>query len=204
MIAKFLKLIYNILVHLIKIIVRLRRQMFNFIIPNISVLLSKRISLTTYPTCDQKTLITGLGNVEIGKNCAFGYKPGGFYRRGTIEIQPRYPHAIIKIGDRIVTNNNVFICAANRIEIGDYTLVGQYVTIMDFEAHGIPADKRRELGIIGEVIIGKNVWIGNNVIILKDSHIGENSIVAAGAMVSGTFPENVIIGGVPGKIIKSL
>lgn len=75
---------------------------------------------------------------------------------------------------------------------------------MDHEAHGIPPDKRRELGAIGEVVIGENVWIGNNVTILKDSHVGDNSIVAAGAVVSGRFPENVIIGGVPAKIIRSL
>lgn len=75
---------------------------------------------------------------------------------------------------------------------------------MDHEAHGVAPDKRRELGVIGEVVIGKNVWIGNNVIILKESQVGDNSIVAAGAVVSGRFPENVIIGGVPAKILRSL
>ena len=57
---------------------------------------------------------------------------------------------------------------------------------------------------IGEVKIGKNVWIGNNVTILKNSEIGDNSIVAAGAIVNKEFPPNVIIGGVPAKIIKTL
>ena len=75
---------------------------------------------------------------------------------------------------------------------------------MDFEAHGIKASERRELGEIGKVSIGKNVWIGNNVTILKNTEIGENTIVAAGAVVSGTFPSNVIIGGVPAKIIRKL
>jgi acetyltransferase-like isoleucine patch superfamily enzyme len=94
--------------------------------------------------------------------------------------------------------------AANYIEIGDDTLIGQYVTIMDHEAHGIAPDKRRKLGEIGKVIIGKNVWLGNNVVILKNSEIGDNTIVATGAVVSGKFPANVIIGGIPAKIIKSL
>ena len=83
-------------------------------------------------------------------------------------------------------------------------MIGQNVTIMDFEAHGIEASKRREVGEIGKVRIGKNVWIGNNVTILKNSSIGENTIIAAGAVVSGYFPENVIIGGVPAKIIREL
>ncbi|MGB9748163.1 MAG: acyltransferase [Bacteroidales bacterium] len=175
-----------------------------FIIPNITAILQKRIILTTLPFCEQKTLITGCGIIEIGRNCSFGYKLGGFHKRGVIELQPRYNKAHIKMGNNIATNNNIFICAANSIEIGDDTLIGQYVTIMDHEAHGIPPDKRRELGEIGEVVIGKNVWIGNNVTILKNSRIGDNSIIAAGAVVSGKFPENVIIGGIPAKIIKTL
>jgi acetyltransferase-like isoleucine patch superfamily enzyme len=96
------------------------------------------------------------------------------------------------------------LCSANYIEIGDDTLIGQYVTIMDHEAHGIDPDKRRQIGGIGQVIIGKNVWLGNNVTILKNTEIGDNSIVATGAVVSGKFPTNVIIGGVPAKIIKAI
>ena len=96
------------------------------------------------------------------------------------------------------------LCSANYIIIGDNTLIGQSVTILDHEAHGVAPDKRRQLGEIGKVIIGKNVWLGNNVIILKNSEIGDNTIVAAGAVVLGKFPANVIIGGVPAKIIKNL
>lgn len=94
--------------------------------------------------------------------------------------------------------------AANHIRIGDRSLIGQYVTIMDHEAHGIDSNSRLKIGPIGSVSIGNNVWIGNNVIILKNSTIGDNSIVAAGSVVSGVYPSNVIIGGVPAKVIKPL
>lgn len=142
--------------------------------------------------------------MEIGNDCVFGFKLGGFHRGGSIELQSRYPDSMIKLGTNISTNNNVFMCAANYIEIGNDTLIGQFVTIMDHEAHGIMPDKRRETGEIGKVIIGKNVWLGNNVIILKNSEIGDNSIVASGAVVSGKIPPNVIVGGIPAKIIKSI
>ena len=148
--------------------------------------------------------MTGSGIIEIGANCSFGYKLGGFHRCGSIEIQPRYKSSKIVIGRNLSTNNNIFICAANYIKIGDDTLIGQNVTIMDHEAHGTHPDKRRQIGQIGKVIIGKNTWIGNNVIILKNSEIGDNSIIASGAIVAGRFPANVIIGGVPAKIIKEL
>jgi acetyltransferase-like isoleucine patch superfamily enzyme len=75
---------------------------------------------------------------------------------------------------------------------------------MDHEAHGIHPNDRNKIGEIGTIIIGENCWIGNNTIILKNSKIGDNSIVAAGALVSGIFPKNVVIGGVPAKIIKNL
>lgn len=127
-----------------------------------------------------------------------------FFWGGVIEIQPRYLKSLIKLGNGLSTNNNVFLCASNLIAIGDDTLIGQYVTIMDHEAHGLPAEKRKKIGKIGKVLIGKNVWIGNNVIILKDTIIGDNSVVAAGAVVTGNFPNNVIIGGIPAKIIKNL
>jgi len=149
-------------------------------------------------------LIRGIGKIEIGCENMFGYEPGGFHRGGSIEIQARTSTSYIKIGSNVHTNNNIFICSCGQIIIEDDVLIGQGVTIMDFEAHGISPLKRHQIGQIGKVRIGKNVWIGNNVIILKNTQIGHNSIVAAGAIVRGSFPDNVIIGGVPAKIIKKI
>jgi len=180
------------------------RRYSNFIWPNKLNLIKKRIILHDKPLFSQLTLCEGAGIVEIGKYCSFGYKLGGFHRGGSIELQARYKDSRIKIGNNVSTNNNIMLCAANYIEIDDNTLIGQYVTIMDHEAHGINPEERRKVGKIGEVIIGKNVWLGNNVTILKNTVIGDNTIVATGAVVSGAFPANVILGGIPAKIIKNL
>lgn len=179
------------------------RIVYNWYIPNLIPLLAEQVLLEKgTPECIQKTKITGSGKVKIGSGCKFGYKMGGGYFNGTIEIQPRYKNSCIKLGNNIATNNNLFICAANYIEIGDNTLIGQNVTIMDHEAHGMHPKDRRRVGQIGKVIIGSNVWLGNNVIVLKESIIGDNTIVAAGAVVKGVFPANVIIGGVPAKVLR--
>lgn len=180
------------------------RIYLNFIFPNLRFLISKRVVYFKLPRCNQKTYLTGLGKITIGSNCIFGYKPGGFYRGGAIELQVRYKEANIKIGNHVATNNNIFICAANKIEVGDNTRIGQYVTMMDFEAHGTKPSERSKVGDIGKIVIGTNVWVGNNVTILKNSSIGNNTIVATGAVVSGVFPADVIIGGVPAKIIKKI
>lgn len=184
--------------------IRIYQNLNYYFFPNLYPILKKNVIWKTKPLFSQKIFFNGLGKVEIGEKCSFGYKLGGFNYKGSIEIQARYKNSKIKIGNNIATNNNIFICAANYIEIGNDTLIGQNVTMMDFEAHGIEADKRRTLGSIGKVIIGNNVWIGNNVTILKNTFIGTNCIVAAGAVVSGEFPANVILGGVPAKIIKHI
>jgi acetyltransferase-like isoleucine patch superfamily enzyme len=173
-----------------------------FIFPNLTKIIRHQLLVNGMPAVQQLVMITGEGIVSIGTNCFFGYVLGGFHKYGYIEFQARYKNSKIVIGNGVATNNNVFICAANYIEIGENTLIGQNVTMMDFEAHGTLPTKRRNIGTIGRILLGKNVWVGNNVIILKDSNIGENTIVAAGAVVSGSFPANVIIGGVPAKIIK--
>ena len=200
----FFKNIYLFSISLLRLFNSKLKSYFNFILPNLRFLISKRVFYYQLPSCNQKTYLTGRGHIVFGENCVLGYKPGGFHRGGAIEFQVRYENSVIKIGNRVATNNNVFICAANRIEIGDNTRIGQYVTMMDFEAHGIQPNDRSKVGEIGEIVIGTNVWLGNNVTILKNSSIGNNTIVATGAVVSGVFPSNVIIGGVPAKIIKKV
>lgn len=199
-----LKFIYKLIMYPFRRVQPNYRRLIYFFLPNIKSFIEKKIQYEKNPSFQQKVIIRGQGNVNLGNNCSFGYSLGGFNKYGTIEIQPRYFNSSIKIGSNVSTNNNIMLCAANYIEIGDNTLIGQYVIVMDHEAHGIEPDKRREIGKIGKVIIGNNVWIGNNVTVLKNSRIGDNSIIATGAVVSGDFPNNVIIGGVPAKIIKNI
>lgn len=201
---RILKAIYRLIRKIFFWPNRFKRRFFNYWLPNCKNILLKRIALDSNVRFDQHTRFEGAGVVEIGENCSFGFKLGGFHKNGSIEIQARYKESRIRIGMNVNTNNNIFICAANYIEIGSNALIGQNVTIMDHEAHGIEPDKRRGLGEIGQVIIHDNVWVGNNVTILKNSEIGKNSVVATGAVVAGKFPANVILGGVPAKVIKSL
>lgn len=188
----------------IKLFRLLKQRYCYFVFLNLRFIILKQVSYPQNPKCQQRLYLTGQGKVTFGHNCSFGYTLGGFNKFGTIEIQPRYKNSMINFGSNVSTNNNIMLCAANYIEIGDDTLIGQNVSIIDHEAHGTDPKHRREIGEIGKVIIGKNVWIGNNVTILKNSVIGDNSIIATGAVVSGKFPNNVIIGGVPAKVIKPI
>ena len=90
------------------------------------------------------------------------------------------------------------------LEIGDDTIFGNYVSIHpenhNYSDREVPVRLQGVRGV--GVKIGKNCWIGAKVTILDGTVIGDNCIVAAGAVVRGHFPDNCILGGVPAKIIK--
>ena len=182
----------------------IKNLIFKYYLCNLNNLFLKKIRWEKTPFINQRLIIEGSGMVEIGKKCVFGYRYGGRYRYGCIELQSRHKNSLIKFGSDISTNNNLFISCSNHVEIGSNTLIGERVTIFDYEAHSVLPDKRRTVGEFGKVIIGENVWIGSNVIILKNTFIGDNSVIAAGSIVNGDFPENVIIGGIPARVIKNI
>lgn len=88
------------------------------------------------------------------------------------------------------------------IFIGDGVLIGHYVTIATLNHGFAPAD-RHDL-IPAPVVIGNNVWIGSNATILPGVTIGDNAVVAAGAVVTKDVPANTVVAGVPAKIVKRI
>lgn len=114
----------------------------------------------------------------------------------------------VKIGNNVgLGTHGYYGCGVGFLEIGDNTIFGNYVSIHpethNFTDSQIPI---REQGVCsrGGVVIGSNCWIGAKVTILDGTKIGNNCIVAAGAVVRGEFPDNVMIAGVPAKIIKNI
>ncbi len=117
----------------------------------------------------------------------------------------------IEIGDNTMLNG-VAVTAYKKVSIGKNCQIASNTIISDTDFH--PTNWQvREMEVLGnkidhkevgkaEVTIGNNVWIGWGVIILKGVKIGNNSIVAAGAVVTSEVPENVIVAGNPAKIIK--
>ena len=105
--------------------------------------------------------------------------------------------------------SSTYICAgatirvAHKVTIGDQCAISWNVTIMDSDFHEYALEDGTIPEKTKEVIIGNNVWIGNNVLILKGVHIGDNAIIAAGSVVTKNVPEGSVVAGNPAKIIKS-
>ena len=96
--------------------------------------------------------------------------------------------------------------AAGGIKIGNDVIAGSYVSFHS-ENHVFSDTSKliREQGVISKgIIIGNNVWIGAKVTFLDGSIVGNNSVVAAGSVVNGVYPDNSIIGGVPSRILKAI
>lgn len=155
---------------------------------------------------NQPLILNGAGAIYFGQNVTIGYNPSPKFYDTIGYIETRNVEARVSIGDNVIINNAAsIICDRTEINIGQNVLIGIGVNIIDSDFHEINPDSRQGGNhACAPVNIDDNVFIGNNVTILKGVHIGKNSIVASGSVVTKSFPENVIIAGNPAKIIKTI
>ena len=151
-------------------------------------------------------LCEGKGRVSVGEGTVFGFMEDADFWTTYEFLNPRNAGSKISIGKNCqICNRFTAISEGEGIEIGDNVLVGSSVTVLDSDFHEIDPEKRVDGNPkTGKVVIGDNAWIGDRVMILKGTAIGKNSVVAAGAVVSGEFPANVVIGGVPARVIREI
>lgn len=99
-------------------------------------------------------------------------------------------------------NSGAQIRCSESITIGDDATIARNVIIMDSDYHNIEFEDGIKNAQSAPVYIGNHVWIGTNAIILKGVTIGDNTVIAAGAVVTKDIPANCIAGGVPAKVLK--
>jgi lipopolysaccharide O-acetyltransferase len=122
------------------------------------------------------------------------------------QFQPK-----IAIGDRVSFSDGVHISSIASIAIGSHSLFGSRIYVSDHN-HGIyrgevqsspeEAPANRFLGGGGPVVIGENVWIGDNSVIIGPATIGNGAIVGANSVVRGVVASNTIVAGTPARPIK--
>jgi len=107
-----------------------------------------------------------------------------------------------QIGKHVFINHACSFLDMGGITIEDHVLIGPKVNLIT-ENHPLDPADRRAL-ITKPIVVKRNAWIGAAATILPGVTIGENAVVAAGAVVSSDVPANTVVGGVPAKIIKSI
>jgi len=125
-----------------------------------------------------------------------------------VVLRTLLPGAIISLGDDVGVSGGS-ICSAVNVAIGNGTMLGANVTVVDTDFHPIDGRQRRYAPLpepIAEdaVVIGSNVFIGTGAIILSGTHLGDDCVVGAGAVVKGHFEGGVVLAGNPARVIGSV
>ena len=160
------------------------------------------------PTVNGIILLINKGELTYGKGLKINsskYKViigGGF--RSSIVISRK---AKLTLGANFKMSNSAIYCAEN-ITIGNDVMIGCCCKIWDTDFHSLDAQTRVDTPNDNfntrPIRIGNNVFVGGYSIILKGTQIGDNSIIGAGSVVSGTIPSGEIWAGNPAKFIKKI
>lgn len=119
-----------------------------------------------------------------------------------------FPPFYTDFGKNITIGKNVFINACchfqdhGGVTLGDGCQIGHNVVFATLN-HGIASEDRANT-YPAPIVLGKNVWVGSNSTILQGVTIGDNAIIAAGAVVTKDVAPDTIVGGVPAKLIRSI
>ncbi|QKE72898.1 sugar O-acetyltransferase [Arthrobacter citreus] len=109
----------------------------------------------------------------------------------------------IHVGDNFYAGFNCTILDMAEVRIGKNCMIGPNVGIYT-AGHSIEPKDRNKSGYAIPIRIGDDVWIGGSCTILPGITIGDNSIVAAGSVVTKDVPANTVVAGNPAKFIKSI
>lgn len=152
-------------------------------------------------------LLRGLSAIRMGENFSAG---SGLWLEAVLRHRGKTFTPQIVLGNNVSISAWGHIAATHYVEIGDDVLMGSKVIITDHN-HGqysgphtsptIPPNFR-PLSSDKEVVIGRNVWLGDGVVVTPGSRIGEGAIIGANSVVVGTIPPFTITAGVPARPLK--
>jgi acetyltransferase-like isoleucine patch superfamily enzyme len=197
----FTGILFKRLIMLIRGYLKMGRRVY--IGPNCSITNKKNVFLGNNVTIEHHTTIDGYAykKVVIGH----GSRIGGYSLVSCTSHFSKYGKGLV-MGNNSAVGQFTEFGAAGGIEIGDDVIMGSYVSFHS-ENHNFSDTTKliREQGVTSKGIkIGNNVWVGAKVSFLDGCVIGDHCVVAAGAVVNGSFPDFSVIGGVPAKILKSI
>lgn len=161
-----------------------------------------KIRLGRFVKLGDKVYMSALGRegITLGDNVGLGA-----YSRAIVSTSLNNIGSFIRIGNNVGIGEFAYLGGAGGLEIGDDCIIGQYFSCHpENHNYGDSESLIRLQGVTRKgIMIGKNCWIGSRVTILDGVAVGDGCIIAAGAVVTKSFPANSIIGGVPAKLLKA-
>ncbi len=129
-----------------------------------------------------------------------GYEIG----RGTKVVGPIYIYGDLKVGENCWIGKNLMVNGNGLVTIGNNCDIAPEVTFQT-GGHLIGTEERRAgEGVIFNQKVGNGTWIGGRTTILNNTNIGNSCVVAGCSCVINNIPSNVLVGGVPAKVIREL
>ena len=143
--------------------------------------------------CDGRVYVSGTAEITLGRRSRLG-----------MEVELRTVDAgRIHIGDDTRINRGCTLTSYSHIAIGDFCLIGEFVSIRDAN-HGLSCDApmRLQPHTFAPIRIGRDVWIGRGSCILPGVTIGSGAVIGANSVVTRDIPEFAIAAGAPAKVIR--
>ena len=148
-------------------------------------------------------------SLVFGSNVTLNSENSGYHANmfGVSKLLADSEGAIIEIGDE-TRLNGACIHARSRVSIGKRCLVAANVQIIDSNGHELlldrPSDRIHSIGVSKPIIIGDDVWIGINAVVLPGVNIGNGAVVAANSVVTADVPERSVVIGVPAIVARGI
>ena len=162
--------------------------------------------LSGAPLVLQPVLFLGSGEIVLGERVRFGWRESPGFYSGYCHVEAAGAAARIEVGAGTEFSNDVTVKSEGAgIVLGADVLIGSGVEIFDSDFHDLdPARRRSGTPRMAPVEIGDNVFLGMGVRVLKGARIGADSVIGAGAVVTGEIPAGVIAAGNPARVIREL
>lgn len=179
-----------------------KRPWGRFLGKGVSILQGKQVELGKWVKIGAHCQLSafGAGKLQIGDSSGIGA-----FSRLALSTDLSNPGSHITLGQHVGIGEYAYLGGAGGLEIGDGCIIGQYFSCHPenhvFDSLDQPI---RLQGVVRKGIrIGKGCWIGAKVTVLDGVEIGDNCVIAAGAVVTKSMPSGSIVGGVPARIIRS-
>jgi len=109
----------------------------------------------------------------------------------------------IRVGHNVFVNQNCTFYDLGGLDIADDVMIGPNVSLIT-AGHPLEPSRRRAATIGKPIVIERNVWIAAGATVIGGVTVGENSVVAAGSVVTRSVPPNTLVGGNPARVIRSI
>jgi len=124
---------------------------------------------------------------------------------GFVLIPPFYATggANTRVGRNVFVNQNCTFYDLGGLDIADDVMIGPNVSLIT-SGHPLEPSQRRAFVVAKPIVVERNVWIATGATIIGGVTIGENSVVAAGSVVTRDVPPNTLVAGNPARIIRPI